>query len=161
MYDYPQFLKELENKYNCSIKVKGDIGKPNAFNKSLVIIKKALVNYLLEGKSIYDTINENQKLIDYQIIKKRTALTVYINYNDMTTLPDKVLRMFPVTKDGVKILTDKGSAIPDVPESVVIMKDNIIGKTISDIPNFDINYYIDAFNNQLKDWIPEELLTNK
>ena len=71
MADYSTFLKNIEKKNGYKIKVKGgSVGKPNCFNKSLIIIKKAIVNYFVENKSIYDTINENQELIDYQIIKK-------------------------------------------------------------------------------------------
>ena len=75
---------------------------------------------------------------------------------DMThseLLPDKVIRVFPVTKDGIQILTHNGSKVPDVPDCCVIIKDNIMGKTIKDIPNFDINYYINAFNDELDSWL--------
>ena len=157
MYDYPEFLKAIEEKNNYKIKVKGTaVGKPNPFNKNLVIIKKAIINYFLEGKSVYDTIKENQKLIDYQIIKKRTSQTIFMDFNSMTILPDKVLRMFPVVKGGLNIMNDKGSKVPDVPDNVVIIKENIIGKTIKDIPNFDINYYINKFNEDLQSWLVEE-----
>src|SRR5574344_757220 len=106
MADYPAFLKEIEKKHGYKLKVKGgSVGKPNAFNKSLIIIKKAIVNYFVEGKSIYDTINENQDLIDYQIIKKRTAQTRYMDMTHQEMLEDKVIRVFPVTKDGIQILT--------------------------------------------------------
>lgn len=154
MSDYSTFLKEIEKKNGYRIKVKGgSVGKPNCFNKSLIIIKKALVNHFIEGKSIFDTINENQDLIDYQIIKKRTAQTKYMDMTHSELLPDKVIRVFPVTKDGIQILTHNGSKVPDVPEQCVIIKDNIIGKTIKDIPNFDINYYVKAFNDELDSWL--------
>lgn len=154
MADYPAFLKEIEKKHGYKLKVKGgSVGKPNAFNKSLIIIKKAIVNYFVEGKSIYDTINENQDLIDYQIIKKRTAQTRYMDMTHQEMLEDKVIRVFPVTKDGIQILTHTGSKVPDVPEQCVIIKDNIIGKTIKDIPNFDINYYVNTFNDELDSWL--------
>lgn len=153
MGDYPSFLKELEKKNNCHIKVKGgEVGKPNCFNKNLIILKKALVNYFIEGKSIYDTINENQELIDYQIIKKRSSKTKYMDMTHNVLLNDKVLRLFPVTKDGMKILTDKLSNIPEVPEQAVLIKENILGMTIKDIPNFDINYYVKAFNDKVEAW---------
>lgn len=154
MADYPTFLKEIEKKNGYRIKVKGgSVGKPNAFNKSLIIIKKAIVNYFVEGKSIYDTINENQDLIDYQIIKKRTAQTRYMDMTNGELLPDKVIRVFPVTKDGIQILTHNGSKVPDVPDCAVIIKDNIMGKSIKDIKNFDINYYVTAFNDELDSWL--------
>lgn len=154
MADYPTFLKEIEKRNGYRIKVKGgSVGKPNAFNKSLIIIKKAIVNYFVEGKSIYDTINENQDLIDYQIIKKRTAQTRYMDMTNNELLPDKVIRVFPVTKNGIQILTHNGSKVPEVPDSCIIVKDNIIGKTIKDIENFDINYYVQAYNDELDSWL--------
>lgn len=154
MADYPTFIKEIEKKHGFKIKVKGtSVGKPNAFNKSLIIIKKAIVNYFVEHKSIYDTINENQNLLDYQIIKKRTAQTKYMDMTNNILLEDKVIRVFPVTKGGIQILTHNASKVPDVPDSCIIVKENIMNKTINDIPNFDINYYIQAFNNELESWL--------
>ena len=156
MANYATFLKELGKEQNVKIKVKGgDVGTPNCFNINLIIIKKALVNYLVAGKSVYDTINENQDLIDYQIIKKRSAKTKYVDVTNNIMLEDKVLRLFPVTKNGIQILTDKMSNIPDVPESTIIVKENIIGKKITDIPHFDINYYVKTFNDRLESWIGE------
>ena len=158
MNDYKNFIKSIENENHYTIKVKGtDVGKPNAFNYSLIIIKKALVNYFVKHKSIYDTINENQKLIDYQIVKKRTNKTKYIirhaNEDKITVLPDKVLRLFPVIKGGVLITTDTFKQVPEVPKQSIIVKDNILNLTINDIPNFDINYYINAFNDKLDQWM--------
>lgn len=154
--DYSSFLKNIEKKNGYKIKVKGgEVGKPNAFNYSLIILKKALVNYFLENKSIYETINENQELIDYQIIKKRSSKTTYIDANNKQLLKDKVLRLFPVTKGGIVILNSSLSKVPDVPEQSVLIKDNIMNMTIKDIPNFDINYYINAFNDKLEGWLNE------
>lgn len=154
MDGYKNFIKNIEKKNGYSLKVKGgDVGKPNAFNYSLIIIKKALVNYFVEGKSIYDTINENQDLIDYQIVKKRTNKTKYMDVDKQILLPDKVLRLFPVTKGGIRILTDTYKQVPEVPENALLVKENIIGKTIKDIPNFDINYYVNAFNDKLEQWL--------
>jgi len=152
--DYPAFIKTIEIKNGFKVKVKGgSVGKPNEFNKNLIIIKKALVNHFIEHKTIYDTIRENQDLIDYQIIKKRTAKTKYKDMLTNTDLPDKVLRLFPVTQGGMQILTDTYKQIPDVPERTVLIKDDIRNKTINDIPNFDINYYIEKFNDELESWL--------
>lgn len=154
MADYKTFIKELEKKHGVKIKVKGsEVGIPNEFNYSLVIFKKALVNYFVEKKSIYDTIQENQELIDYQIVKKRSAKTKYMDINTKKELPDKVLRLFPVTKGGMTIVTHDFKQVPDVPEKAVLIKDNIQQMTIKDIPNFDINYYIENFNDRLESWL--------
>ena len=154
MSDYKSFIKDIENRNGFTVKVKGtDVGKPNCFNNSLVILKKALVNYFVEGKSIYDTIRENQALIDYQIIKKRSSKTKYMDFTNNELLPDKVLRLFPVTKGGMKIMTDTFKQVPDVPEQSVLIKENIQNMTINDIKNFDINYYIKAFNDKLEAWL--------
>lgn len=157
--DKLQFISQKDVSNYCAIfdngkpKFKGgEIGNKNAFNNSLMILNKGLRNYLLYGKSIYDTINENQDLIDYQIVKKRTSKTKYMNFDEQQLLDDKVLRLFPVTKGGMKILSDKLANIPDVPERSLLVKENIIGKTIKDIPDFDINYYINAFNDKLEKW---------
>ena len=154
MSDYKSFIKDIENRNGFTVKVKGtDVGKPNCFNNSLVILKKGLVNYFVEGKSIYDTIRENQSLIDYQIIKKRSSKTKYMDFTNNELLPDKVLRLFPVTEGGMKIMTDTFKQVPDVPEQSVLIKENIQNMTINDIKNFDINYYIKAFNDKLEAWL--------
>ena len=154
-----QFISQKDVSNYCAVfdngkpKFKGgEIGNKNAFNNSLMILNKGLRNYLLYSKSIYDTINENQDLIDYQIVKKRSAKTKYMNFDDQSLLEDKVLRLFPVTKGGMRIVNDKLANVPDVPERSVLIKENIIGKTIKDIPDFDINYYINAFNDKLEKW---------
>lgn len=152
--DYKSFIKDIEKQNNFKIKVKGScVGKPNCFNVSLVIYKKGLVNYFVCKKDFLTTIKENQELIDYQIIKKRTAKTKYINFETQEVLDDKVLRLFPVTEGGMKLLTDKLSKIPEVPERCVLIKENIKDKTINDIDNFDINYYINGFNDLLDSWL--------
>lgn len=152
--DYKSFIKNIEKQNGYKIKVKGgSIGKPNCFNNSLVIYKKGLLNYFALGKDFLTTIKENQDLIDYQIIKKRTAKTKYMNLDTNQLLDDKVLRLFPVTNGGMKLLTDKLSKIPEVPERCILYKDNIMNKTINDIPDFDINYYIAGFNDLLDSWL--------
>ena len=80
MADYKSFIKDIEKQNGYKIKVKGgDVGKPNCFNISLVIYKKGLLNHFVLGKNFLTTIKENQELIDYQIIKKRTAKTKYMD----------------------------------------------------------------------------------
>ena len=126
--EYSTFIKNIEKERNVKIKVKGtDVGKPNVFNKNLLILKKGLINHFVEGKDFLNTIRENQELIDYQIIKKRTAKTKYMNKDTLEILPDKVLRLFPVTKNGICIVNDKFASIPEVPDQVIIVKDNILG----------------------------------
>lgn len=159
--NYESFIKNIEKQNGYKIKVKGGaVGKPNAFNYSLIILKKGLVNYFVLGKDFLTTIKENQDLIDYQIIKKRTVKTVYMDIDKQKLLDDKVLRLFPVTTGGLRLVTDKLSKIPEVPERCVLIKDNITNMTINDIPNFDINYYIEAFNNLKNDWTGNENTMN-
>ena len=76
-----------------------------------------------------------------------------MDIDKQTLLDDKVLRLFPVTQGGMRLLTDKLSKIPEVPERCILYKDNIMNKTINDIPNFDINYYITGFNDLLDSWL--------
>ena len=76
-----------------------------------------------------------------------------MDIDKQTLLDDKVLRLFPVTQGGMRLLTDKLSKIPEVPERCILYKDNIMNKTINDIPNFDINYYITGFNDLLNSWL--------
>ena len=157
METYADFLKKIEKEKNIKIKVKGTaVGKPNAFNYHLIIIKKGLVNKFLYDKDFIQTMQENQQLIDYQIVKKSTAQTRFLNVNTGVELSDKVIRVFPVVescKDKLSIVTVSGNKIPDVPENCILMKENIIDKTIDYIPELDLQYYIDAFNNAYKMWI--------
>lgn len=157
MAHYKKFIKDIEQKNGVKLKVKGgEVGTRSlTFNYSLVILKKAIVNYFVEGKSIYDTINENQELIDYQIIKKRSSATEFINAETNEVLPDKVLRLFPVTEGGMTIRNKSGDKVPEVPDRIVLIKDNIQNMTIKDVPNLDINYYIQMFNEKKNAWTGE------
>lgn len=152
---YKDFIKAIEKDKGIHIKVKGQaVGKPNAFNYNLIIIKMGLLNHFIYGKSIFETMNENPELMNYQIIKKRTAQTKYMDMTNNIALPDKVLRLFPVTQGGIKILTDTMKKIPDVPDSALIYKDNIQSLTINDIPHLDLNYYSSKFQSDLQDgWL--------
>ena len=141
MADYKSFIKDIEKQNGYKIKVKGgDVGKPNCFNISLVIYKKGLLNYFVLGKDFLTTIKENQELIDYQIIKKRSSKTTYIDANNKQLLKDKVLRLFPVTKGGIVILNSSLSKVPDVPEQSVLIKDNIMNMTIKKHFTFRSNF---------------------
>jgi len=154
-----EHIKQIEKKNNYYVKTKGsDVSVKNPFNNALAIISKGLINYFLEDKDFITTIKENQDLIDYQIVKKRTAKTIFIDFDTMTTLDDKVLRLFPVTNDcpdKKTIKNDKGAKVPNVPEYTILVKENIIGKTINDIDYFDLNYYIETFNDSLIAWSPK------
>lgn len=156
METYADFLKKIEKEKNIKIKVKGTaVGRPNAFNYHLIIIKKGLVNKFLYDKDFIQTMQENQQLIDYQIVKKSTAQTRFLDLNSNEQLPDKVIRVFPVISSykGMNIVTISGNKIPDVPENVKLVKENIIDKTIDYVPELDLQYYIDAFNNAYEMWI--------
>lgn len=157
MANYKKFIKDIEQKRGVKLKVKGgEVGTRSlTFNYSLVILKKAIVNYFVEGKTIYETINENQDLIDYQIIKKRSSATEFINADTNELLPDKVLRLFPVTEGGIKIRNRAGDKVPDVPDRTILIKDNIQDMTIKDVPDLDINYYIQMFNDKKAAWTGE------
>lgn len=151
--NYSDFLSNIENEKGFKIKVKGiSVGKPNEFNYSLMIIKKGIINYLINQKSFLQTIQENQELIDYQIIVKSSAKTKYVDVTNQQMIKDKVLRLFPVTEGGIKITNQNADNVPNVPEQSIIIKDDIRDKTISDIANFDINHYITLFNDKIKDF---------
>ena len=53
----------------------------------------------------------------------------------------------------MNIVTISGNKIPDVPENVKLVKENIVDKTIDYVPELDLQYYIDAFNNAYEMWI--------
>ena len=138
---YSSFLSDMEKQKGVHIKVKGVVSKP------------ALVNYFLDGKTIYQTIEENQQLIDYQIIVKRSSKSIYADAATGEELRDKVLRLFPVTEGGKHYVKHNGDSIPDVPEQTILVKENIQQMTIQQIPNLDINYYINKFQSDLKTWL--------
>jgi len=158
--NYILLSEELDKNGQPKIKTKGtDVGKKNAHNNSLAIINKAIRNYFIYDQdnmsienSFHKTMQENPELINYQIIKKRTAKTTYVNADDLEELHDKVLRLFPVQYGGLRIVNGAGAKVPEVPERTVLVKENILDKTYLDIKDFDINYYKQYFNDKIKAW---------
>ena len=142
------------------------VKKLSKIDYDLPIVNKALVEYLLYGTPIKDTINNCNDLIEFQKVSKVTSLYEGCMYGDKV-LSERVLRVFASRVDSpgvfkVKKVVDKSGAITkriekigNTPESCFIVNDNIIGTKVP--PMLDKNWYIDLANKRLYDFLGYEV----
>jgi len=128
----------------------------------LPIVNKALVDYLVYGIPVEQTINKCDDLIEFQKVSKITSLYAASMHGDKV-LSERVLRVFAsnVGLPGVskiKIVTDKQGnkterieKIGNTPESCFIVNDNIIGTKVP--PILDKSWYVDLANKRLQDFL--------
>lgn len=120
----------------------------------LPIINKALVNYFIYNKSIEETINECDKLIEFQKIVKISNLYSHALYGNKK-LNEKVLRVFASTDNkapGVFKVKgkDKVEKIANTPEHCFINNEDITNETIPEY--LDKQYYIKVAKDRLNDF---------
>jgi hypothetical protein len=143
-----------------SIKVKGgDVGRYDGDqyfkNNSARILDIAIVDYLLDGKPVVDTLIENldnPKLYQFVIQAGRTFQGTFDTQGNKY---NRVNRVFP-TKSGDLCLYKKRSddglvRFPDLPEKMFIWNDDC-----DKLENFDrivdLNHYITIINKKLERW---------
>ena len=125
----------------------------------LAIMPKAIVDYIIYGKSVEDTINECDDLIMYQKVCKIGKTYKYAMYGDKP-LKEKVIRVFAskkdlpglfkvkdtINKDGEEV--ESIQKVADTPESCYIDNGDITTKKCDD--NLDKDYYINIIKKELK-----------
>ena len=125
----------------------------------LAIMPKAIVDYIIYGKSVEDTINECDDLIMYQKVCKIGKTYKYAMYGDKP-LKEKVIRVFAskkdlpglfkvkdtINKDGEEV--ESIQKVADTPESCYIDNGDITNKKCDD--NLDKDYYINIIKKELK-----------
>ncbi len=149
---------------NGKYKAKGAyVKKLSEIDYDLPVVNRALIDYFTKGISLEETINNENRLIEFQKIVKCGATYEFASYGD-EQLKEKVLRVFADTRDtaqGVfkhKWKTNKEGEtvlVPDkignTPEKCFIDNSDIKGKLIPDY--LDKQYYIDLAQKRLNDFL--------
>lgn len=154
------------------------VKKLSSIDYDLPILNKALVNYFVHDIPVEQTINEATELIEFQKVIKLTSLykgVVYGNgekikvdgkdkimVNDGVPLKEKVHRVFastrPTDKGIYKVKIEKGNRsyekVAYTPDRCFINNEDIHGVGIPDY--LDKQYYIDAANDRIKQFLEKE-----
>ena len=149
--------------------------KLSPIDNDLPIINTALIEYFVHQTPIEDTINQSNKLIDFQKVVKLTSLYKGVVYGEGVTetidgksrvtvkngehLREKVHRVFasnnPHAKALYKTKTEKGEQVYEkiayTPDHCFINNDNILDALVPD--ELDRQYYIDMANDRLNQFL--------
>jgi hypothetical protein len=139
----------------------GYLKKLSDVDYDLPIVNKALVNHLVFGTPIQETINNCNELREFQKVVKVSSLFLYGLHGEQR-LNDRVLRVFADKREEaqgvfkVKRKTNKEGVTQDVPEKIAgtpercfINNEDIKGVTIPDY--LDKDYYIELAQSRLND----------
>lgn len=153
-------VKTVGGYLNYGISEKGAWG----INNNMVIVKKALIEYFVNGTPVEDTINNCKDILDFQIIAKAGAKYsgAYQIVNGKEVPVQKVNRVYS-NKDTsygtiikVKAIDGSKAKIENLPEHCIIDNENQL--TIDDI---DKEFYINLAKKRLNDFTGEELKEDK
>lgn len=136
-----------------SYKSKGAyVKKLSALDNDLPIVNKALINYMINGTPVEQTINESKKLIDFQKIVKLSKLYDYAMLGDRK-LTDKTFRVYASNSFGTNTLFKvKHGKNPEkfanTPINCFIFNASLDNKGLPQI--LDKQWYIDLAKERLK-----------
>jgi len=148
---------------NGKYKSKGAyVKKLNNLDYDLPIVNKALINYFTKGIPVADTINECDKLREFQKIVKVSNKYLRALHGEKV-LPEKVLRVFAdkredgqgvfkvklKMKDGVE--QEVAEKLANTPDKCFIDNDDVKSKTVPD--HLDKEYYIEMAQKRLNDFL--------
>ena len=152
--------------------------KLSPIDNDLPIINTALIEYFVHQTPIEDTINQSNKLIDFQKVVKLTSLYKGVVYGEGVTetidgksrvtvkngehLREKVHRVFasnnPHAKALYKTKTERGEQVYEkiayTPDHCFINNDNILDTPVPD--ELDRQYYIDMATDRLNQFLESE-----
>ncbi|WP_243446360.1 DNA polymerase domain-containing protein [Romboutsia weinsteinii] len=139
------------------VKSKGAyVKKLSLLDNDLPIVNKALKEYLINGVEIEETIQNANKLIDFQKCVKVTGVYKYALYgNEKIGL--KILRVFASKNASdpcvMKVKDDfkNPEKIANTPERAFIINENIVDKNASE--KLDKTWYINLAKKRLDDFI--------
>jgi DNA polymerase elongation subunit (family B) len=154
--------KLYDDKGKPKWKTKGAyLKEPSELDNDLPIVKRALIDYLLHGIPMENTINECNELREFQKVVKVSSKYLYGLHGE-EQLQDRTLRVFADRREDsqgvfkVKRKTNKEGITQDVPEKIggspercFINNDDIKGLTIPDY--LDKDYYIETAQSRLND----------
>lgn len=145
-------VKTVGSYLNYGISVKGAW----SINNNMIIVKKALVEYFINGTPVEDTINNSTNIFEFQIIAKAGS-----KYKEAYHMVDgekesiqKVNRVYATadTRYGklykIKAENDSTAKIEMLPEHCIIDNDNKL--TIDEV---DKTFYIDLAKKRINDFL--------
>lgn len=159
---YRKVIQKDVNNY-IIIDEKGDVKRKGAYVKKLnsldndlPIVNKAVVEYLVNGVDIEDTILASNRLIDFQKITKVSSKYDYASHNGVI-LHEKVHRCFASmdSNDGTLFKKHKNKDTLDktggTPEHCFIDNSDISGKTVP--TKLDKMWYINLAKDRVKGFL--------
>lgn len=133
------------------------VKKLNTLDYDLPIVNKALVNKLLHGIEIEETINKCNELKEFQRVVKVSGKYKYAIHNN-EILNEKVLRVFASRRisDGAvyKVKNINKEKIANTPERCFIDNSDVKEKKIP--RHLNKNWYISLANKRLDDFLGED-----
>jgi hypothetical protein len=161
----------IQKDVNNYILIEGDkfktkgayVKKLSKIDYDLPILNTALLNYFTKNISVEDTINNCNKLIEFQKIVKVSNLYKYAMYGDKK-LREHVLRVFasknPEAKGVFKVKTeDRIEKIANTPEKCFINNNNVVESLVPD--ELDKQYYIDLAKKRISDFLDPRTNSHK
>lgn len=153
-------VKTVGGYLNYGISVKGAW----AINNNMIIVKKALIEYFVNGTPIEDTVNNSNDIFDFQIIAKAgSKYSRAYQLVDGEGVPVQKANRVYSTKDTrygtlikVKAIDGANEKIASLPDHCIIDNENQL--TIDDI---DKEFYINLAKKRLSDFTGEEMEEEK
>lgn len=153
-------VKTVGGYLNYGISEKGAWG----INNNMIIVKKALIEYFVNGTPIEDTINNSNDIFDFQIIAKAGSKysRAYQLVNGEEVPVQKVNRVYSTsdTRYGtiikVKAVDGSKAKIENLPEHCIIDNENQLS-----IDDIDKEFYINLAKKRLNDFTGEEIKEEK
>jgi len=154
------FQKDVNNYILISddgkIKTKGGyVKKLSNLDYDLPILNEALINYMVHGISVEETILGCDDLKEFQLVSKISSKYTHIVHGDRK-LKEKCIRIFASKADsdpGVKkisVRTGRPEKLTNSPEHCFIYNDEVNGKTAPE--KLDKQWYIKFAKNRLADF---------
>lgn len=145
-------VKTVGGYLNYGISVKGAW----SINNNAIIVKKALVNYFVNGIPVEETIGKSTDIFEFQIIAKAGAKykEAYHLVGEEKVSIQKVNRIYATADERygklykVKADNDSTAKIEMLPEHCIIDNDNHL--TIDDV---DKTFYIEMANKRINDFL--------
>lgn len=145
-------VKTVGGYLNYGISVKGAW----AINNNMIIVKKALIEYFVNGTPVEDTINSSTNIFDFQLIPKAgTKYREAYHLVDGEKVPVQKVNRVYATKDErygklfkVKAETDSTAKIEMLPEHCIIDNDNHLS-----IDDVDKTFYIEMAKKRINDFL--------
>lgn len=155
------FQKDVNNyllidRETGAMKVKGAyVKKLSSLDYDLPILNKALVDYMVDGIPVEQTINECDDLKEFQLVSKISSKYSHILYGD-EPIKEKCIRIFASkhTSDAgvrkVHATTGRPAKLQNSPEHCFIWNDEVNGVKVPS--KLDKGWYIEFAHKRLRDF---------